>query len=39
LRDQGGIPEELLHEAWQQPGRQPQAGDQILEVGDKSRGM
>jgi ADP-ribose pyrophosphatase YjhB (NUDIX family) len=38
LRNEGGIPEELLHEAWQHLGRQPQAGDQILEVGDKSRG-
>lgn len=39
LRDQpGGIPDKLLHEAWIYLGRQPQAGDQVLEVGDKSRG-
>jgi hypothetical protein len=33
LRDQGGIPEELLHEAWQYLGRQPQVEDQVFEVG------
>jgi len=33
LRDQGGIPTELLQEAWQHLGKQPHAGDQILEVG------
>jgi 8-oxo-dGTP pyrophosphatase MutT (NUDIX family) len=38
LRDQGGIPVELLQEAWQYLGKLPQEGDQILEVGDKSRG-
>lgn len=38
LRDEGGIPAELLQEAWQYLGKQPQTGDQTLEVGDKSSG-
>jgi 8-oxo-dGTP pyrophosphatase MutT (NUDIX family) len=37
LRDQQGIPDDLLHEAWIYLGRHPQAEDQVLEVGDKSR--